>query len=121
MRGMIRVVCVTAMLASPIAAAAQGTNAFDGTYRGVSLTVEKYGGAVARCPAPSSPTPPMLTIANGMARAGGFEGAVTPQGMLRLKSERAFVVEGQIDPQGSVQAQGSGTLCVWNYVWQKSR
>ena len=56
-----------------------------------------------------------------MARAGGFEGAVTPQGMLRLKSERAFVVEGQIDPQGSVQAQGSGTLCVWNYVWQKSR
>ena len=49
MRGMIRVVCVAAMLASPIAAAAQGTNAFDGTYRGVSLTVDKYGGAVARC------------------------------------------------------------------------
>jgi hypothetical protein len=121
MRGMIRVVCVTAMLGWPIAAAAQGTSAFDGIYRGISLTVEKSGGAVARCPAPSSPTPPTLIIANGTARAGPFEGIITPQGVLRLKTERAFVVEGQVDPQGSVEAQGSGTLCVWNYVWQKSR
>src|SRR5437764_14715561 len=98
MHGTIRVVCVATMLALPIAAAAQGTNAFDGTYRGVSLTVDKNGGAVARCPAPSSPTPPMLTIANGMARAGGLEGGVTPQGTLRLKREKAYVLDGQIEP-----------------------
>lgn len=121
MRGMIRVVCVTAMLASPITAAAQGTNTFDGTYQGISVTVSHYSGAAGRCPAPPNPRPAPLRIANGAARAGAFEGAVSPEGLIKLRTERAFVVEGRIDPQGNVQAQGSGSLCSWNYVWQKAR
>jgi len=120
MREVITAVFAAAVLSLPIPAAAQGANAFDGTYRGVSVTVEKYGGAVARCPAPSGPRPATLTIANGIVRGGPFEGSITPQGALRVRTERAFVAEGRADGRGAIQAQGSGGLCVWNYVWQKA-
>ena len=124
MRDIIKAVCTAAIASLPIEAAAQGTNPFDGAYRGISVTVSKYSGSnpfrEGRCPAPASPTPPTLRIANGTARAGPFEGAVTPQGALRMKTERGFIAEGRIDAQGNVQAQGSGTGCVWNYLWQKS-
>jgi hypothetical protein len=124
MRDMLKAICATAMLALPIAAAAQGTNAFDGTYRGVSVTVAKNNGnnpyREGRCPPPSGPRPATLTIANGVVRGGPFDGTITPQGALKMRTERAFVVEGRIDPQGNIQAQGSGALCVWNFVWQKS-
>ena len=123
MREMTKAICVAAVLALPLAAAAQGTNAFDGTYRGVSLTVAKNNGnnpyREGRCP-PPAPTPPTLRIAHGEVHAGPFHGAVSPEGVLRMNTERAFVVEGRIDGQGNVQAQGSGAYCVWNYAWQKS-
>jgi hypothetical protein len=119
MREVIRAICAMVVLGLPIGAAAQGANAFDGTYRGVSISVEKYGGAVGRCPAPSRPTPANLIIANGVVRGGPFDGTITPQGVLRMRTERAFVIGGRIDPQGNVRAQGSGGVCVWNYVWQK--
>jgi len=106
MRDIFRALCAAAILASPAAAAAQGTNSFDGSYRGVSITVEKYGGKVGRCPAPSGPRPATLTIANGIVRGGAFEGTITPQGALRLKTERAFVVEGRIDAQGTRAGPG---------------
>jgi hypothetical protein len=121
MREIAKALCAATTLLLPIAAAAQGTNVFDGTYQGISVTVSHYSGAAGRCPAPPNPRPAPLTIANGAARAGGFEGAVSPEGRIKLRSERAFVVEGRIDPQGNVQAQGSGNLCSWNYVWQKAR
>jgi len=123
MREMTKAICVAAVLALPLAAAAQGTNAFDGTYRGVSLTVAKNNGnnpyREGRCP-PPQPTPPALRIAHGEVHGGPFQGTVSPQGVLRMNTERAFVVEGRIDGQGNVQAQGSGAYRVWNYVWQKS-
>ncbi len=124
MRDIIKAVCAATIISLPVAAAAQGPNAFDGTYRGVSISVAKYSAynpyRQGRCPPPARPRPPMLNIANGTARAGAFEGTVTPEGVLRLKTEQAFVVEGRIDAQGNVQAQGSGAHCVWSYVWQKS-
>jgi hypothetical protein len=124
MRDMFTAICAAAILALPVVAAAQGANGFDGTYRGTAVTVAKNNGnnpyREGRCPAPSSPRPATLTIANGVVRGGPFEGIITPQGVLRMKTERAFVVEGRIDPQGKLQAQGSGAYCVWNYTWQKS-
>ena len=124
MREVITAVFAAAVLALPIPAAAQSANAFDGTYRGVSITVAKNNGnnpyREGRCPPPSRPAPPTLTIANGVVRGGPFEGTITPQGMLRMKTERAFVVEGRLDGRGGIQAQGSGAYCVWNYVWQKT-
>ena len=120
MRDVITAMFAGAVLAWPIAVAAQGTNAFDGTYRGVSIAVEKYGGAVGRCPAPSGPRPATLTIANGVVRGGPFEGTITPQGVLKMRTERTFVVEGRADARGGLQAQGSGGVCVWSFVWQKA-
>ena len=121
---MITAICAAAVAALPTAAAAQGTSTFDGTYRGVSVTVTKYGANnpyhEGRCPPPSRPRPATLRIANGAVRGGPFEGTIAPDGALRMRTEPAFVVEGRIDGQGNIRAQGSGGHCVWNYVWQKA-
>jgi hypothetical protein len=123
MREIFAAICAVAVLGLP-PAAAQATNAFDGTYRGVSITVAKYSAynpyREGRCPPPSGPQPATLTIANGVVRGGPFEGAVTPEGVLKIRTERTFVVEGRIDRQGNIQAQGSGAYCVWRYAWRKT-
>ena len=84
MREIYRAICATIVLALPFAAAAQSTNAFDGTYRGVSLTVAKNNGnnpyREGRCP-PPAPTPPTLRIAHGEVHAGPFHGTVSPEGV----------------------------------------
>ncbi|HEX6441791.1 MAG TPA: hypothetical protein VF007_06350 [Stellaceae bacterium] len=124
MRDVIAAMFAGAILAWPIAGAAQGTTAFDGTYRGVSVTVAKYSAnnpyREGRCPPPSHPRPATLRIANGVVRGGPFEGTIASDGALKMRTESAFVVEGRIDGQGSLRAQGSGSHCVWNYVWQKA-
>ncbi len=43
MRNLTRAICVTAVLAVPVRAGAQGTTAFDGPYEGVSRQVEATG------------------------------------------------------------------------------
>ena len=124
MRDVITAMLAGAVLAWPIAAAAQGAGTFDGTYRGVSVTVAKYSAnnpyREGRCPPPSHPRPATLRIANGVVRGGPFEGTIASDGALKMRTESAFVVEGRIDGQGSLRAQGSGSYCVWNYVWQKA-
>ena len=121
MREIVKAACRAAVLVLPIAAAAQGTNAFDGTYRGILLTSQKGGASDGACPPPSNSTPPTLTIANGNARTGNLEGTITPQGVLKMTSSTAFVVEGLVDAQGNVRAQGSGRGCAWTYQWQRAR
>jgi hypothetical protein len=108
--------------ALPVAAQASApTTAFDGTYTGISREVSKSPSAPrARCP-PSGALAP-LTIKNGVVVASGpaaWEGTVSPLGALILRNERSIYVEGQIDPQGIIRAQYSGTGCITNFVWQK--
>jgi hypothetical protein len=127
MFGCVRVSLVIAasmVLALPVAAQAPTptTTAFDGTYAGVSREVSKVrsGGTAGNCGV--NGVPGALTIANGAVRSrggGGWEGTVSPQGVLVMRSPNASRFDGQIDSQGTVRGQVGGYICVWTYVWQK--
>ena len=114
------------MLATPVAAQALApTTAFDGTYTGVSRTLEgtMVGGSTRGCP-PSGRVAP-LTIVNGIARTTGLgtaEGSVSPQGVLVMRALAGFAAgsrfEGQIDSQGTVTGRFTGN-CSYQVVWQK--
>jgi hypothetical protein len=120
---------VACMLAMPAAAQAPAptTTAFDGTYIGVSRTSE---GSMERaetrgCPqgegAPRLEGASRLTIVNGSARAAWgapAEGAVSPQGVLVMRTSTGIRFDGQIDSKGTVTGRWSGT-CSWQVVWQK--
>jgi hypothetical protein len=114
--------------AMPVAAQARGPMmAFDGQYVGVSGdTISTPGpepqgtpnrrrcGGVAGVPAP-------LTITNGAVRSigGSWEGAVSPQGAVVMRDGVSRRAEGQIDSQGTIRAQYSGTSCGVALVWRK--
>ena len=119
------------MVALPAAAPApaQTTTAFDGTYVGVSRTLEgvmgrtMIGSQTRQCP-PSGRVAP-LTIVNGIARTqalGTAEGSVSPQGVLVMRALAGFAAgsrfEGQIDGQGTVTARLTAS-CSYQVVWQK--
>jgi hypothetical protein len=113
---------VLSAVAPPLAAQtlAPTTTAFDGTYAGISRDVSKSPSAPrAKCP-PSGALAP-LTIKNGVvvSRPAAWEGTVSPQGVLIMRNERSVRVDGQIDPQGTIRAQYSGTGCITSFVWQK--
>src|SRR5215472_5541176 len=106
-------------MATPAAAQASTTTAFDGTYLGVSNTFEgdiDTGRTSARyCPQFSrSPT---LSIVNGIARTGPYEGSVDAQGVLVMRSFWSHF-DGRIDAQGTVRAR-STSGCSYQFVWQK--
>ncbi len=66
--------------------------------------------------------PGALTIKNGVVRSGsggGWEGTVSPQGMLVMRLPNAARFDGQIDSQGIIRGQVGGYICMWTYVWQK--
>src|SRR5436309_1890510 len=74
------------------------TTAFDGTYAGVSRTLEgtMRGGATRSCPPNGRPAP--LTIVNGIARTpwdGTAEGPVTPQGVVVMRAPHGQQFDGQ--------------------------
>ena len=124
MSGRTKVLLTIALsaVAPPLAAqTAVPTTAFDGTYAGVSREVSKSPSAPrAKCP-PSGGLA-QLTIKNGVVVASGpagWAGTVSPQGVLLLRNERSSRVDGQIDPQGTIRAQYSGTGCITAFVWQK--
>jgi hypothetical protein len=105
----------------PVAAQAPGptTTAFDGTYFGVSRTFEEEavnGGKTwtRYCP---QYDPGILTIVNGIAKAGELEGSVSPQGVLIMRSWDHF--DGRIDSQGTVRGRSTG-VCSYQWVWQKA-
>jgi hypothetical protein len=117
MRQMIGAICGVGMLVFPLAVAAQGAAGFEGTYQGVSAQAAKYVGQ-GRC-SPPNPVPAPLTVRGGSARWNDMEGTVSPQGTLALRRRDGWTMSGQIDPQGNVRAQASGTNCTYSYVWRR--
>jgi len=114
------------MVATPaVAQAPPTTTAFDGTYIGVSRTLEgtMLGHSTRECP-PSGRVAP-LTIVNGTARTkalGTAEGSVSPRGVLVMHALAGFAAgsrfEGQIDGQGTVTGRFTAS-CSYQVVWQK--
>jgi hypothetical protein len=119
-----RAICVIAGLALPLPLAAQQTTtAFDGRYRGVSNEMGRTTASLACRVPPPNPIPPALTISNGKAQTmalGGLQGTVNTQGALVMRNgSNGQRFEGQIDAQGRVTGQVSGTNCYWRVAWQR--
>jgi hypothetical protein len=107
--------------------AANTTTAFDGTYspgpvqnisKGNALTGTP--GDLANCP---NYTASPLVIANGLAEFDvlylRFQGYVTPQGLLEMRSGQGQHFSGQINPQGVIAGRATGA-CAYNVSWHKS-
>jgi hypothetical protein len=116
------------MLATPVAAQAPAptTTAFDGTYAGVSRTLEgnSYGDTRTRGCVPNGPPGP-LTIAGGMPQYNGsalrqatFEGSVNAQGVLVMHTPTGERLDAQIDGRGTITGRFTGG-CSYRMVWQK--
>jgi hypothetical protein len=123
MANLAKALCVLAGVALPMPLAAQGA-AFDGTYAGVTLEKAEQKGSmgIRTCPTFRSP-PRALSIAGGVARFpwgpdNMLEGSVTPQGALVMRTPHGQRFDGQIDAQGTVRGQITGT-CTYSIVWQK--
>jgi hypothetical protein len=98
-------------------APAPATTAFDGTYIGVSGTSEglMMGGSWSGCP---SYKPRPLTIVNGLVRYDQFEGSVSQQGVVLIRSPSASRFDGQIDSHGTLRGRLT-SICSFQLVWQK--
>jgi hypothetical protein len=59
--------------------------------------------------------PEILTIVNGLARAGKTEGSVNPQGFLVMRDFWSHF-DGRIDSQGILRARATGA-CSYLLVW----
>jgi hypothetical protein len=96
------------------------TTAFDGEYTGVSRESSKTASAPgADCPPNGVPAP--LTITKGVVLSdkASWEGAVSPQGVLVMRSGRFGRVDGQIDPDGTIKGQYGDSACSVTFVWRK--
>jgi hypothetical protein len=104
-------------------AAAQGTNAFDGTYVGVSasnLGSMQRGSISGGCRTFNAPSP--LTIANGRIQGkwgdGTFDGQVNPDATVRMKTQPfAGLFEGRIANQTITGRYQGG--CNYDLSWRK--
>jgi hypothetical protein len=87
------------------------TMPFDGDYIGVSRE--------SSCLA--SRVPVALIIRNGVVTGGSWQGNVNPQGAVVMGNRLAPRVDGQIDSQGTLRAQGSSSAggCTVTFVWRK--
>jgi hypothetical protein len=91
------------------------TMPFDGDYVGVSR--ESSGGG-ADCPPNGIPV--TLIIRNSVVTGGTWQGNVNRQGALVMRNRLTTQVEGQIDGQGIIRAQGSNAAgCAITFVWRK--
>jgi hypothetical protein len=124
------------MLATPVAAQgpapAPTTTAFDGSYVGVSRSLEgnMLGPNTATRGCTPSGQPGPLTIAGGVARYqagvgtyvsgdGTYEGSVNAQGVLILRGgPSGNRIDAQIDGRGSVTGRLT-SRCSYQMVWQK--
>jgi hypothetical protein len=106
------------------------TSAYDGTYTGGRIQTISQGkeldvaGGNAPIDCPDSGTAPPVTIHNGLAQFQAlnlytFQGYVTPQGHLKMDNGRGQTIEGQIDDQGVLRAQGLGT-CAYSATWVRT-
>ena len=121
------VLSVIAACAVAIPAVAQATapttTAFDGTYVGVSKTLEDTDtgdrNRIRFCSRPGLPSE--LTIVNGVARSrwgGPTEGSVSAQ-VLVMRNQSGLRFDGQIDSHGNASGRWTGT-CSWQLGWQKA-
>jgi hypothetical protein len=116
------------MSAIPVAAQAPAptTTAFDGTYVGVSRTLEggtgPAGTSTRSCAPNGQPAP--LTIAVGVVRwptetgGGTAEGSVNAQGVLVMHTSHGTRIDAQIDGRGTVTGRYNA-YCSYQIVWQK--
>ena len=125
MFGRVRILLtiVACTLAAPVAAQAPAptTTVFDGTYVGVSRTLESTmrGQGTRQCPPNGRPGP--LTIAGGVARTpwgGTAEGSVNGQRVLVLRAPNGARIDTQIDGSGTVTGRLT-SACSYQMVWQK--
>ena len=107
--------------------AANTTAAFDGTYNLASVQNMSKGNTVTGTPANLSNCPNYnaspLVISNGLAEFDvlylRFQGYVTPQGLLEMRSGQGQHFSGQINPQGVIAGRATGA-CAYNVSWHKS-
>jgi hypothetical protein len=106
---------------------ANTTTAFDGTWIGGPVHNMSAGSALpaggegySTCPHYDAPP---LTISNGLAQFDvqniRFQGYVTPQGALAMRTGVGQRFEGQIDAQNVLRGRVIGA-CVYDATWQKS-
>jgi hypothetical protein len=110
---------VLIVLTAVTTALAQSVASFDGTYVGVSATAT-YG-----C-TPPTPVPRPLTIKNGAAQFPGglngdliFQGIVTTQGALLLRSTTGTMLSGKVDASGKITGRYGIGDCLIALIWQK--
>jgi hypothetical protein len=104
-------------------AGAQGVNAFDGTYIGVSATnlgSMQTGSSSRGCRSFNAPSP--LTIVNGHVQGrwsdGTYDGQVNPDGGIRWKSQPfAGLFEGRLANQ-TITGRYQGA-CNYDLTWRK--
>ena len=107
----------------PEIGAAQGANAFDGTYVGVSasnLGSMQRGSTSSGCRTFNAPSP--LTISNGHVQGkwgdGTFDGQVNPDGTVRMKTQPfAGIFEGRIANQTITGRYQGG--CNYDLSWRR--
>jgi hypothetical protein len=106
---------------------ANTTAAFDGTYSFESVRNVTQGSAlpaggegVTACP---NYTASPLVISNGLAQFDvlniRFQGYVTPQGSLAMRTGVGQRFEGQVNPQGVITGRVIGA-CAYEGTWRKS-
>jgi hypothetical protein len=122
-RARILLTIAACSLATPVSAQAPAptTTAFDGTYTGVSRTLEgtMIAPSARSCPPNGRPGP--LTIASGLARTawgGTAEGSVNAQGVLVMRAPNGARFDAQIDGHGTVTGRLT-SACSYQVVWQK--
>jgi hypothetical protein len=107
--------------------AANTTTAFDGTWTGGAVTNISAGSALPGGGESSSSCPhyaaPPLIISNGLAQFDvqniRFQGYVTSQGALAMRTGVGQRFEGQIDAQNVLRGRVIGA-CAYDVTWHKS-
>jgi hypothetical protein len=95
------------------------TTAFDGKYIRVSRESSQTASAPgAECP-PDGVSAPLRIVHGVVWSIGGWEGTVSPQGAVVMRNLKFPRVDAQIDPQGTISGQTSGTECFTTFVWHK--
>jgi hypothetical protein len=122
---------VQVALASPVVhpiSSANTTSAYDGTYAGVAIEDVSAAGALAEggdglSSCVNYGAPPVLTISNGLAQLQvdgiAFQGYVTPQGALTMRTGLGRKFEGRIDNQYVLKGQIM-ERCTYNLSWQRN-
>lgn len=117
--------------AQPGGSAANTTNAFDGSYIGISNRSAAVAGVGKKLVEATTTgcqrfeVPPTLTIANGLGQFQAlgvtFSGYMTPQGHLTMNSGFGARVEADLDPRTHIlYGRATSMNCTYDVNWQKT-